>query len=292
MSKIHNKTNQSGKRHRRTTFKKHSKSYSKVYAPFLPAIIILSLSFWSLISSNFHQEQVLSISSGQTSELLLESTNSKRVDSGSQALKLNRNLNSAAQAKANDMVKKNYWSHISPNGDEPWIYFENANYNYLKASENLAYGFKSSDSTVNGWMNSPSHKQTMLDKDVQEVGFGIAKSENFLGQGPQTIVVGFYAKPSSLTGTGNVLESTDFGSNKKVSFAETITTWGNPGISFVIGLVLGIGVMYLFIRHSLGLRKKIKHGEKFIVKHPAIDLTVIALVVLAFVLIQTAGHIY
>lgn len=289
MSKNHSKTN---KIHRRTTFKKHSKSYSKVYAPFLPAILIIGLSFWTLVSSNFQQEQVLSISSGQTSELLLESTNSKRASSGSQALKLNESLNSAAQAKANDMVSKNYWSHVSPDGDEPWIYFENANYNYLKASENLAYGFKSSDSTVNGWMNSPSHKKTMLDKDVQEVGFGIAKSENFLNQGPQTIVVGFYAKPSSSAGTGNVLESTDFGSNRKVSFAETLTSQGNPGLSFVIGLILGTGIMYLLIRHSLTLRKKIKHGEKFIIKHPAIDLTVIALVVLAFALIQTAGYIY
>ncbi|MBI5357668.1 hypothetical protein HZB74_02360 [Candidatus Saccharibacteria bacterium] len=289
MSKNHSKTN---KAHRRTTFKKHSKSYAKVYAPYLPALLILGLSVWTLLSTSFNKQEVLSVSNSQTIEKLLESTNSKRQESGSPALKLNPSLNSAAQAKADDMVLKNYWSHISPNGEEPWVFFEKANYNYLKASENLAYGFKSSDSTVNGWMNSPSHKQTMLDKNIQEVGFGIAKSNDFLGQGPETVVVGFYAKPSSLAGTGNVLESTDFGTNKKVSFAETLGAWGNPSLNFVLGLILGVGIMYLCVKHGLGLRRKLKQGEKFIVKHPAIDLTVIALVVLSLVLIKTSGHIY
>ncbi len=54
---------------------------------------------------------------------LLISTNTERSSNGLPALSINDKLNQAAQAKANDMVARDYWSHNTPDGQEPWVFF-------------------------------------------------------------------------------------------------------------------------------------------------------------------------
>lgn len=130
---------------------------------------------------------------------LLSATNSQRAANGKAALSINSKLNSAAQAKANDMVARDYWSHNTPDGQAPWVFFDAAGYVYLKAGENLAYGFSTSNATIVGWMNSPSHKANLLDSNYTEVGFGFANSPNFVGTGNETIVVAHYGQPYSAT---------------------------------------------------------------------------------------------
>lgn len=132
---------------------------------------------------------------------MLSGTNSQRGANGQGSLSLNSQLNSAAQAKANDMASRNYWSHNTPEGQEPWIFVDAAGYKYLKAGENLAYGFTDSSGTITGWMNSPTHKANMLDSAFTEVGFGFANSADYNGSGPQTVVVAMYGKPQTLAAT-------------------------------------------------------------------------------------------
>lgn len=150
-----------------------------------------------LVFSNLWQSRanVLAYATSMSRSGLLSSTNQKRAANGVASLALNSKLNNAAQAKANHMVAHDYWSHNTPSGDPPWVFIDNAGYNYTKAGENLAYGFATSADTVTGWMNSPSHKANMLDKGFTEVGFGFANSTDFVDSGQQTIVVAMYAKP-------------------------------------------------------------------------------------------------
>ncbi len=121
-------------------------------------------------------------------------TNQQRANNGKSTLQLNGKLNNGAQAKANDMLAKNYWAHVSPNGTQPWAFFTGAGYNYSSAGENLAYGFDSSAATIDGWMNSSGHRANLLGP-YQDMGFGIA-SGPYQG-GEYTIVVAFYGTPSS-----------------------------------------------------------------------------------------------
>lgn len=183
------------KRHGRHHKKKGS--YVKVYAPYLPLVIsiILSLfiSFWQPSSSG-----TLAYATNVSAASLLASTNTQRTNNGVPSLKLNDKLSAAAQAKANHMVAHNYWSHVTPDGQEPWVFIQNAGYSYNKAGENLAYGFASSADTVAGWMNSPTHKANMLDKAFTEVGFGFANGSNFNDDGQQTVVVAMYGQPQVL----------------------------------------------------------------------------------------------
>ncbi len=127
---------------------------------------------------------------------LLQATNQQRNANGVASLNLNSKLNSAAQAKANDMVARNYWSHNTPDGDPPWVFINATGYSYTKAGENLAYGFATSSDTITGWMNSPPHRENLLDTAFKDVGFGFANSANFNNAGPQTVVVAEYATPT------------------------------------------------------------------------------------------------
>lgn len=122
---------------------------------------------------------------------LLSATNTARTANGLAPLTLDSQLNNSAQAKAQDMAAKDYWAHVSPDGTEPWYFFNQAGYSYSNAGENLAYGFMSSQATVDGWMNSASHRANILG-GYYDIGFGIVNTANYQSSGEQTIVVAHY----------------------------------------------------------------------------------------------------
>lgn len=178
--------------------KKHTrKTHAKVYWPYLPIMVMLFGSILVNIVRPLQQNQnaVLAYATEMSRSGLLSGTNSQRSSASVGAVTLNSKLNAAAQAKAQDMVDRDYWSHNTPEGNPPWVFIDAQGYAYQKAGENLAYGFSTSSATIQGWMNSASHKANMLDGTFTEVGFGFANSEDFVDSGNQTVVVAMYAKP-------------------------------------------------------------------------------------------------
>jgi uncharacterized protein YkwD len=179
-------------------------NFDKVHWPYLPLIaILIALLIPTLqsgaISSNIRSPhvKVLNYATSMSAGGLLASTNTARANNQAPALSINSQLTSAAQAKANDMATRNYWSHNTPEGNPPWIFVTAQGYAYQKLGENLATGFSDEQATVDGWMASPPHKENMLNPDYSEVGFGFANNSDYTaaGGGPMTIIVAFYGKP-------------------------------------------------------------------------------------------------
>ena len=196
------KTHSRSTPHRRNSNKQHPKHFAKVYWPYMPIIAIVAFGmFFGGVnpSQRIDNPATLAYATEMGVGALLSHTNQKRSANGLGPLTLNSKLNSSAQAKANDMVADDYWSHNTPGGQEPWIFFDAAGYSYQKAGENLAYGFDTSSATIVGWMNSPSHRANILDTTYTEVGFGFKNSPNFVGTGQETVVVAHYAKPLNST---------------------------------------------------------------------------------------------
>jgi cell division septation protein DedD len=137
--------------------------------------------------------EVLAYATSVSQYGLLSATNKARAAHGLGSLALNSKLNNSAQGKANDMIAKNYWAHNSPSGTTPWYWFKWAGYKYIKAGENLAYGFDNSQQINDAWMNSSGHRANVLG-DYKDVGFGIANGSNYQG-GQYTVVVAHYGKP-------------------------------------------------------------------------------------------------
>jgi len=181
---------------RHGTHQKRSKNFVKVYLPYLPLLTFVGLSLWF---TGFWQQRtnhgVLAYATSISINALLQSSNQQRAANGVAGLKLNSRLDAAAQAKANDMVARNYWSHNTPDGNPPWVFIDQAGYSYKLAGENLAYGFMTSEDTIAGWMNSPAHRDNLLNSGYIDVGFGFANSENYQNSGPETIVVAMYGAP-------------------------------------------------------------------------------------------------
>jgi uncharacterized protein YkwD len=116
-------------------------------------------------------------------------TNSERAEVGVSRTALDERLNASALAKCQDMATKDYWSHNSPEGTEPWVFIKKTVSEYDVAAENLYKGNDSVDEAISGWMNSKTHKDNILDKRFTNIGFGICK--NKIGE---TLIVQHFVK--------------------------------------------------------------------------------------------------
>lgn len=141
----------------------------------------ISLSFFALAGP-----RVLGYSSDITPERIIELTNQKRINAGLSPLKQNSLLSEAARRKAGDMFAFNYWAHNSPSGRDPWTFFKEVGYHYLYAGENLARDFRDPESVTEAWMNSPSHKENLMNSKYQDIG--VAVVDGYL-QGVETTLV-------------------------------------------------------------------------------------------------------
>lgn len=107
--------------------------------------------------------------------VLVDLTNSERVNSGLGGLAINPLLVASAQAKANDMANNGYFAHTSPAGKSPWYWFSQIGYSYRSAGENLAVGFFESEDVETAWMESLTHRANILSPKYSEIGIAVAK---------------------------------------------------------------------------------------------------------------------
>src|SRR5258708_2429620 len=143
---------------------------------FLAIAFVLCLSFF-LSKTKRHYAQVLGSSINIAVQDLLNLTNQKRADAGDRPLSLDPQLTQAAEAKAHDMFLYNYWAHNSPQGKVPLDFIKTKDYPYIYAGENLARGFTSASDVVEAWMNSPEHRENMLSKNYDNVGFAMQRGD-------------------------------------------------------------------------------------------------------------------
>lgn len=153
------------------------------------ALIVLSQFIFSASLAPALAASAASQSSAISQSALLNDLNKERRAHGLIALKLNYRLNSAALNKGRDMAAQDYWSHYSPSGKTPWQFISASGYRYRAAGENLAYGFVSAADVDSSWMASPSHRANILGAKYRDVGFAVVHTRDFVGQGPQDIVV-------------------------------------------------------------------------------------------------------
>lgn len=307
---IHSKRRH-GRHHKKTP------DYHKPYWPYLPIGIIIGLgilanSFWGTV-----QQAVLGYAATTSVSSLVQETNVRRTSEGLATLSLNNKLNEAAQAKANDMAARNYWSHNTPEGNPPWLFFGNAGYAYSAAGENLAYGFDTSDATVAAWMNSPGHRANILNNDFTEVGFGIAHVKDYQNSGEQTVIVAMYGAPHIAGATTNLpasdtahtvvssppTENTDFvvaseptestaPGSQHVARMQLFTHAVKPWTLLATTAVAILAIAAVFFRHGRVWHRVIAKGERFIVRHKFLDIALLIIAVVGYILTRTAGTIH
>ena len=129
-------------------------------------------------------------------EQILDLVNQDRASHGLAQLNLSPKLSLAAQAKAYDMINKDYFAHQSPDGIAPWHWFKSLGYNYSYAGENLAEGFDTATELENSWMASPTHRANILSPFYSDLGLAVINQDNV------NLVVQFFGSEESRISLG------------------------------------------------------------------------------------------
>jgi len=109
---------------------------------------------------------------------VIQWTNSQREKEGLPPLQESSALNTSAVMKAEDMLAKQYFEHISPSGEGVANLVEKVGYQFIAIGENLALGdFQDDEVLVQGWMDSPGHRQNILSSQYQEIGVAVLRGK-------------------------------------------------------------------------------------------------------------------
>lgn len=122
-------------------------------------------------------EAIIEIDTADPSDLeneMLAYVNEARKEEGLVELRMNNDLVSVARLKSQDMIDEDYFEHESPTYGSPFEMMENHGVFFSIAGENLA-GHYSIRGAHEGLMNSPGHRENILNSSFTEVGIGVVK---------------------------------------------------------------------------------------------------------------------
>ena len=108
--------------------------------------------------------------------------NIERSKNGLSPLTYDWELSRVARYKSQDMKDNNYFSHTSPTYGTPFQMMKSFGITYKTAGENIARGYNTPESVVNGWMNSSGHRANILNSTYTRIGVGYVKDGNYWTQ--------------------------------------------------------------------------------------------------------------
>jgi len=98
--------------------------------------------------------------------------NAQRVDQGLDKLTFSNQLRNLARSHSDDMFKRGYFSHYTPERMSPFDRMDSAGIIYQYAGENLALA-PSTALAMQGLMNSPGHRANILNPNFHKIGIGV-----------------------------------------------------------------------------------------------------------------------
>jgi uncharacterized protein YkwD len=139
-----------------------------------------------------------SLSSPDQHAALLCAINAERAARGMPAVVGGDQLSRAAQRDAQDMVTRRYFAHVTPEGTTlaervratGWM----SNASDWSLGETIGWAQEPLDTTariVQAWLDSPPHRQILLDPTFDEVGIGVAPGVPLTPGGGATYVMDF-----------------------------------------------------------------------------------------------------
>jgi uncharacterized protein YkwD len=103
---------------------------------------------------------------------MLELVNEERSRAGLRPLLADPPARDVARAHSRDMFARGYFSHVTPDGKDPFERLRGAGVRYLNAGENLALA-RNLGMAHQGLMDSPGHRANILRPQFGRVGIGV-----------------------------------------------------------------------------------------------------------------------
>jgi uncharacterized protein YkwD len=117
----------------------------------------------------------------QVERTVLCLVNRERTSRGLKRLRASGKLATAAARHSQDMVRRGYFDHVSPNGGTMQTRIKQTGWfsgnRAFAFAENIAWGsgeLGSAQSIVESWMNSTGHRHNILNRQYTELGVGVA----------------------------------------------------------------------------------------------------------------------
>lgn len=105
---------------------------------------------------------------------LLQVVNQTRWENGQlPPLKWNAALALAALGHSQSMAQDDFFGHKGADLSSPWDRIDAAGYgNWYVLAENIASGYQTSADVVQAWLESPQHRENLLNPELREAGIG------------------------------------------------------------------------------------------------------------------------
>jgi len=110
--------------------------------------------------------------------IALATVNEVRREHGREPVAGEARLDAAAQRHAEDMLRREYYDHASPEGETARARARRAGYRGRSLGENIAKGLFTPDEVVRRWMDSSGHRRNILKRGFSEMGLGVAYGVN------------------------------------------------------------------------------------------------------------------
>ncbi|MBI5466971.1 MAG: hypothetical protein HY975_02035 [Candidatus Kerfeldbacteria bacterium] len=137
------------------------------------AIVAVKIAVVLVVSAYSEPARQVSITPTTITQLTNQTRQAKKLST----LRTNALLTKAAEAKAADMARLQYFAHVSPTGATPWSWFKKAGYSYTYAGENLALDFVQSEDVIAAWLKSPSHRSNLLSTKYKDIGIAVRQAK-------------------------------------------------------------------------------------------------------------------
>lgn len=114
----------------------------------------------------------------QFAQQVVDMVNAERAKAGCGPLAVDAKIQAAAQEHSDDMAARDYYEHDTPEGVSPGTRMTNAGYQWMGWGENIFKSPKDPQTAMTGWMNSPGHRDNILNCSFTHTGVGVNVSSN------------------------------------------------------------------------------------------------------------------
>lgn len=105
-------------------------------------------------------------------EQVVDLVNDVRADEGCEPIEVDDELTLAAQLHAEDMSARSYMDHVNPEGMDPTDRAAAQGYDG-PVGENIAMGYPDAEAVMEGWMDSPGHRENIENCRYGTIGVGL-----------------------------------------------------------------------------------------------------------------------
>ncbi|MER7625768.1 CAP domain-containing protein [Streptomyces sp. NPDC126503] len=114
----------------------------------------------------------------QYAQHVIALVNAERQKAGCGPLRAEKRLRLAAQRHADDMAARDYYAHDTPEGRDAGDRITAVGYPWSAWAENIHRGPKTPARAMEDWMESPGHRENILNCSFDEIGVGVSLASN------------------------------------------------------------------------------------------------------------------